>query len=247
LIHFYKRSSGDPSSDVLSEDPMSKNVAVVLSGCGVYDGTEVHEASAICVGLSRAGFKAIFYAPDKTMHHEVNHNTVENAETIRNVLTESARIARGKVLPLEDLTVDKAIAVIIPGGFGAAKNLSNFATGGDPLEVEAEVKRVILEFHSAGKPIGLCCIAPILAAVVLGDKGIKITLGSKGSEEDWPYSETIKKATDLGCKVVDCSVDEVCEDSENKIVTTPAYMFNGEFYQIHDGVVRMVERVLNMA
>jgi len=226
---------------------MSKNVAVVLSGCGVYDGTEIHEASAICVGISRAGFKAVFYAPDMTMFHEVNHNTVENADTVRNVLTESARIARGKVHPLEDLTPEQAVAVIIPGGFGAAKNLSNFATGGDSIEVEPQTKRVIQEFHSAGKPIGLCCIAPILAAAVLGDKAIKITLGKKGSEEDWPYSGTIDKATELGCQVVECSVEEVCEDSQNKIVTTPAYMFNGEFYQIHDGVVRMVERVLQIS
>lgn len=223
-------------------------VAVVLSGCGVFDGSEVHETSAVCVALSRAGKEVEFFAPDKTQHHEINHVTGEDdADTSRNVRIESGRIARGKVSPLSELKPDDVEAVIFPGGFGAAKNLCSFATSSEPT-VDKEVARVLRDFHANGKPIGLCCIAPILAALVLAKedgKNIKMTLGQR-SGEGWPYAATIDKAVEFGVEHQELPVEQICVDEDNKIVTTPAYMYDGKFHQIHDGVAKMVEAVLTM-
>ena len=144
----------------------------------------------------------------------------------------------------QDLNSSSADAVIFPGGFGAAKNLSNFATSSDP-SVDEDVARVINDFHDSKKVIGMCCIAPILAALVLGKgKGVpvKLTLGGKG--DGWPYAGTIDKAAEFGASPVEMSVSEVCVDEENKLVTSPAYMFEGKFHEIHDGVVNMVKEVV---
>ena len=227
---------------------MTDKVAVVLSGCGVYDGSEVHEASAACVAISRAGKEVVFYAPNKTHHHEVNHITGEDdSSTNRNVMVEAGRIARGKVHCLSELTVDSVDAVIFPGGFGAAKNLCTFATSAEP-EVDAEVARVLREFVAAGKPLGLCCIAPILVALVLAKEdgaNVKLTLG-KRTGEGWPYAATIDKAVELGVDHVEMEVNQICVDEERKIVTTPAYMYDAEFHQVFDGVAEMVQSVLAM-
>lgn len=227
---------------------MTDKVAIILSGCGVFDGSEIHEASAACGAVTRSGKKVVFYAPDKTLHHEINHISGEsNDDTSRNVRIESGRIARGKVNPLADLKVDDVDAVIIPGGFGAAKNLSTFATSAEP-NVDEDMARVLREFHSAGKPIALCCIAPIVAALVLAKedgKKIKITLGQR-SGEGWPYAQTIDKAIEFGVEHEALNVDGVCVDEDNKLVTTPAYMFDGDFHEIHDGVAKMVEAALAM-
>lgn len=227
---------------------MADKIAVVLSGCGVFDGTEVHEASAACVSISRAGKQPIFYSIDKTHHHEVNHLTGQNDDaTQRNVMVESSRIARGVVHELSELTTDSVEAVIFPGGFGAAKNLSTFATSPEPT-VDAEVARVLRDFVAAGKPIGLCCIAPILAALILAKEDgipIKITLGLKAGE-GWPYAATIDKAIEFGVQHEEKAVDEICIDEERKIVTTPAFMFDAEFCQVYDGVAKMIEAVLGL-
>lgn len=227
---------------------MTDKIALVLSGCGVYDGSEVHEASAACVAISRAGKKVVFYAPDKSHHHLVNHITGAADEgDSRKVRIEAARIARGEVKSLNELTVDAVDAVIFPGGFGAAKNLSSFATSAEP-QVDEEVARVLRQFVAAGKPMGLCCIAPILAALVLSkDDGMKIkmTLGKAGGE-GWPYAATIDKAIEFGVDHQELEVDAICVDEEHKIVTTPAYMYDAEFHQIHDGVAKMVETVIGM-
>jgi len=221
------------------------DVAVVLSGCGVFDGTEIHEISAVCAALSRAGKKPVFFAPDKPLFHEVNHANGEAGETERNVLIESARIARGKVAPLADLKASDFAAVVFPGGFGAAKNLSNFATSSDP-SADEEVARVISEFHGEKKPMAFCCIAPILVALVLGKAGtkVKLTLGKKGDK--WPYGGTIDKVTEWGCECVEMDVGEVCVDGENKIVSSPAFMYDGAFHEIQDGVSKMIDELMKI-
>jgi len=220
-------------------------VAVVLSGCGVFDGTEVHEISAVCAALSRAGKNMVFFAPDKPLFHEVNHVNGQDGATERNCLIESARIARGKVAPVSELKASDFAAVVFPGGFGAAKNLSNFATSSDP-SVDEEVARVISEFHAEKKPMAFCCIAPVLVALVLGKGGtkVKLTLGKTG--EKWPYGGTIEKVTELGCECVEMEVSEVCVDEENKIVSSPAFMYDGAFHEIQDGVSKMVDELVKI-
>lgn len=221
-------------------------IAVILSGCGVYDGTEVHEAAAALAALSRAGAEIAMFAPDKDQAHVVDHTKGAEMDQPRNVLLESARIARGAVKPLSELTADDADAALFPGGFGAAKNLSDFGFKGADMTVDPDVERIISSFHSAGKPLALCCIAPILAAKVLGSSGPTLTLGNCGSEEDWPYQGAIEAAKSFGANMELKGVEEVCVDLDNKIVTTPAFMYNGQFHQIQDGVGAMVDELLKM-
>lgn len=188
------------------------------------------------------------FAPDRDQMHVVNHMNGEEQSNARNVLQESARIARGNVKTLDQLKAADFDALFIPGGFGAAKNLSDFGVNGANMAVKDDVTAVLKEFHAAQKYIGLCCIAPILAAKVFGSnsggEGAKITLGSKGSEEDWPYQGSIDAATSFGNDMVEADIDAVVHDEKNKIVTAPAYMKGTATpAQISDNVKKMVDTV----
>eukprot|EP00668_Euglena_longa_P042689 GGOE01056515.1.p1 GENE.GGOE01056515.1~~GGOE01056515.1.p1 ORF type:complete len:258 (-),score=100.19 GGOE01056515.1:333-1061(-) len=224
-----------------------KRVAVVLSGCGVYDGSEVHEASAVLVHLSRAGAVASIYAPKAPQMHVVDHVTGQAVEDeTRNVLSESARIARGNIAALSELKVAEVDALIFPGGFGAAKNLSNFATRGADMALNPEVEKLIKAMHSANKPIGLCCIAPILVAKAL--PGVKITMGKETDEKGrFPFHEATAVAKQLGAQHVPQDIDGVVVDTANKVVTAPAFMCNTAIHEVFDSVGRMVGKVLELA
>lgn len=229
------------------------SVGVVLSGCGVYDGTEVHEAAAVCSALTRAGKTPVFYAPSMKLYHEINHvRGTDNPDSDRNVLVESGRIARGKVLELSELTSNDVEALVFPGGFGAAKNLSTFGVSDQP-EVNEDVARVLREFNEAGKPIGMMCIAPVLAAMVFSrddGKAVKLTLGrrerSEGEEGSWPFASALDKVAEMSqaVELVEAGVDEVVVDEDNKLFTTPAFMYDGKFHQIHDGVAKMIQSLV---
>jgi len=186
------------------------------------------------------------YAPDIPQMHVIKHNQgAESEGETRNVLVESARISRGNVKPLAELKSGDCDALIIPGGFGAAKNLSNFAVKGADMTVHEDVERVIKEFHAAKKPIGMCCIAPVLAARVL--KGASLTLGGSDAEGGkWPYAGSLEAARSMGANVVEKTVAEVEVDEANRLVTTPAFMYEGKFHEIQDGVSAMVKAVLKM-
>nr|XP_055169719.1 glutamine amidotransferase-like class 1 domain-containing protein 3, mitochondrial [Nyctereutes procyonoides] len=175
-------------------------VALVLSGCGVYDGTELQEAAAVLVHLSRGEAEVQTFAPDIPQMHVVDHTKGQPSESeSRNVLTESARITRGKITDLARLSAANHDAAIFPGGFGAAKNLSTFAIDGKDCRVHEDVERVLKEFHKAGKPIGLCCIASVLAAKVL--HGVEVTVGHEQEEGGkWPYAGTVEAIKALGAK-----------------------------------------------
>lgn len=223
----------------------SAKVAVVLSGCGVYDGTEIHEASAILVHLSRGGAEVQMYAPDVTQMHVVDHRKGQPSQESRNVLAESARIARGNITELAKLSASNYDAVIFPGGFGAAKNLSTFAVDGHDCTVNKEVERVLKDFHKASKPIGLCCISPVLAAKVL--PGVEVTVGHEEEEGGkWPYAGTAQAITALGAKHKVKDVTEAHVDKKNKVVTSPAFMCDTKLHLIFDGIGSMVKDVLKL-
>lgn len=225
---------------------MHSKVAVVLSGCGVYDGTEIHESSAVLVHLSRGGADVSMFAPNVEQMHAINHLKGEPLDTSRNVLQESARIARGKVQDLSDLKASQFDAVIFPGGFGAAKNLSSFATDGPSMKVNSDVERVIKDFHSSKKPIGLCCIAPVLAAKVI--QGCEVTVGSDQEEDGrWPHAGAAGAVGAMGGKHVKKNVTESHTDETNKIVTTPAFMCETKIHEVFDGIGQMVDQVLKLA
>ncbi|XP_065071994.1 ES1 protein homolog, mitochondrial-like [Rhopilema esculentum] len=231
---------------MLSTGRSLSTIAVVLSGCGVYDGSEVHEASAVLVSLSRESADYKVYAPDKPQMHTVNHMTGEEIKgDNRNVLIESARIARGKIEKLSELDVSKHDAVIFPGGFGAAKNWCDFAVKQADCTVDEEVSTVLKNFHAAKKPIGLCCIAPVLAAKVI--PGCEVTMGQESEDGGrWPFAGACGAVKAMGSTHVPKNVDEIHIDQANKVVTTPAFMCDTKFHEIHDGVAKMVKGVLGL-
>ncbi|KAM8749092.1 glutamine amidotransferase-like class 1 domain-containing protein 3, mitochondrial [Acanthopagrus schlegelii] len=224
---------------------MGKRVAVVLAGCGVYDGSEIHEASAVLVHLSRGGATVNMFAPNIDQMHVVNHLKGEPSEEKRNVLVESARLARGNIQDLSKLSVKDHDAVIFPGGFGAAKNLCTWAVQGKDCSVNDEVKAALQAFHGEGKPIGLCCISPVLAAKVF--PGCEVTVGIENDDKYPDTAGTADAINQLGCKHVSKSVGESHVDEKNKLITTSAFMCNAPIHEIFDGIGAMVKDVLKLA
>jgi enhancing lycopene biosynthesis protein 2 len=215
----------------------NKSVAVILSGCGVFDGSEIHESVSLLLGLAQAGAKVKCFAPNIKQAHVINHLTQTPTDESRNVLEESARIARGNIEDIKDLNVDHYDAAFFPGGFGAAKNLSNFAFTEADYTVIPEIEAVLKKFHESKKPIGLCCISPVLAAKVFPN--CKVTIGSDEG--------TAGRITSAGSTNVNKNVEEVCIDKDNLLVTTPAYMCDTTLDKIFEGIQRMVNNVLQLA
>lgn len=214
-----------------------KQVAVVLSGCGVYDGAEIHEAVLTLLALDRAGAQAVCFAPDKPQLHVINHLSGDEMPESRNVLLESARIARGNIQPLSQADAGQLDALIVPGGFGAAKNLSSFATQGAECSVDPDLSRLIREIHKLNKPMGFMCIAPALLPKVI-DKPLRLTIGN-----DPDLGEVIDA---MGGEPVICPVDDIVVDIENKVVTTPAYMLAQSIGEAARGIDKLVSRVLDL-
>lgn len=215
------------------EDSMGKKVAFVLSGCGVKDGSEIHEAVAALIALDRAGYEVIFTAPDIQQAATVDHST-ENFESVgRNALTEAARIARGNIRPLSELKPADYDAVMFPGGFGAALTLCSFASDGPGCSVNPEVESLINDALQSGKPIAAMCIAPVILARTI--PGAKVTIGS--------HPETADAINSMGAVHVDCPVEESVVDVARKLVTTPAYMLAGGPAEVFEGALSMVEKL----
>jgi len=213
-------------------------IGVCLSGCGVNDGAEIHESVITALTLDRAGAEIIYTAPDVEQTKVVNHLTGEELNETRNVLVESARIARGEITDLGKLTSDDLDALIFPGGFGAALNLCDFALKGADCHIHPEVKRIIQEMLAAQKPLGFICIAPALfaRAVKNADMTAKITIGN-----DQATADQIEK---LGSQHEICSVDDCIVDEENKIVSTPAYMLAGNISEAASGIEKLVHQIM---
>ena len=210
--------------------------AVVLAGCGVYDGSEVNEAVLTLLALENEGVKYQCFAPDVEQLHVINHLTGEVAEgETRNVLVEAARIARGNVIALSEACVEDYDALLVPGGFGAAKNLSDFAVNGSEMTVQAEFLAFARAMHSAKKPIGLICIAPAMAAAIFGE-GVECTIGND--------QQTVAAIEEMGAKHIPCVVQNTSVDVSNKLVTTPAYMLAGSISEAQQGISKCVSEVL---
>jgi enhancing lycopene biosynthesis protein 2 len=219
---------------------MKPKVGVVLSGCGVYDGAEIHESVLTLLALDRAGAQAVCLAPDVAQRHVVNHLTGQPAEgETRNVLVEAARIARGKVTNLAGFDPSSLDALVLPGGFGAAKNLCDFAFRGADCEVHPEVARVVRAVHATGKPVGALCIAPVLLAKLLGSEKPRLTIGS-----DPGTAAAIGK---MGAEHVSCGGGRAVVDEEKRLVTTPAYMLDSSISEVSAGIEKLVAELLRMA
>lgn len=212
-------------------------VGVVLSGCGVFDGSEIHEATLTLFFLDKKGAEIIIMAPEEDQKDVINHLKQQPLEEKRNILVESARIARGNIKSIRDVKADELDALIFPGGFGAAKNLSNFTEKGENCTVHPNVERLIKDMHSQGKPMGFICIAPVLAAKVLGNK-VQVTIGN-----DKNVSTAIEK---MGAYHIECPVDMAVIDSKNKVVSTPAYMLAESIKDLESGIKMLVNNVLKL-
>lgn len=214
-----------------------KTVGVVLSGCGVFDGAEIHESVLTILALDRAGVRVLFFAPDKPQLHVINHLTGEELTEQRNVLVESARITRGQITPLSSANSEQLDALIVPGGFGAAKNLSDFAIKGSECTIDPDLAKLTQSMHKSGKPIGFMCISPVMLPKLLG-KPIRLTIGND--------PDTIDAIEVMGGEHVICPVDDVVVDAENKVVTTPAYMLAESISEAAKGIDKLVAKVLDL-
>ena len=216
---------------------MSKKIAVILSGCGVYDGAEVHESVITLLRLDQRGAQVECFAPDIAQLHVINHLTGEEMPESRNVLVESARIARGAVKDIGQANAADFDALIVPGGFGAAKNLSNFAVEGAGCSVNPQVLELAEAFAEAGKPVGLICISPALAAKIYGP-GVTCTIGND--------ADTAAALDKMGATHLECTVEDIVEDQARKLVSTPAYMLGKNISEVASGINKLVDRVLEL-
>jgi len=216
---------------------MSKKVAVILSGCGVYDGAEIHESVITLLRLDQRGAQVQCFAPNIAQLHVINHLTGEEMPESRNVLVESARIARGNVKDLREARAEDFDALIVPGGFGSAKNLSNFAVEGAGCSVQPQVLALAEAFAEAGKPVGLICISPALAAKIYGP-GVTCTIGTD--------ADTAAAVTKMGGTHEECLVTDIVEDTARKLVSTPAYMLAQNISEAASGINKLVDRVLEL-
>jgi enhancing lycopene biosynthesis protein 2 len=217
-----------------------KRVGVILSGSGFLDGAEIQEATLTLLFLDRRGAKVTAMAPDVKQMHVVDHVKGEpSAGESRNVLVEAARIARGAVVDVKRVKAADLDALILPGGYGAAKNLCTFATEGVKLQVNPDVERLVRDMASAGKPLGFICIAPVIAAKVLGSRKVKLTIGNDPA--------TAAALGALGASHVDSPVDQIVVDEKNKVVSTPAYMLGPSIAPVAAGIEKLVAAVLEMA
>ena len=217
-----------------------KKVGVLLSGCGVNDGAEIHESVLTMLFLDKAGVEMILMAPNIDQMHVINHYTGQEMEEYRNVLVESSRIARGEIKDMAEVSGNDLDALIIPGGFGVAKNLCDYAMAGAECSVNPDVYRLIAELRLIEKPIGAICIAPVMMAKILGEQeeSANMTIG---------YDETT--STDIismGSKHVECPVSEMIIDEEKKIVTTPAYMEAKSIKEAAEGIEKLINQILSM-
>jgi len=215
-----------------------KKIGVILSGCGVYDGSEIHEAVLTLLALAQSGAEAVCFAPDEDQSDVINHlngDVVVNES--RHVLTEAARICRGQIKPLRDASATELDGLIVPGGFGAAKNLSTFAQEGGDCTVNPDLYRLVRDCHAQKKPLGFMCIAPVMLPKIL-PVPVRITIGTD--------LDTAELLEDMGAEHVPCPVDDIVVDEEQKVVTTPAYMLAKSIDEAALGINKLVRHVLSL-
>lgn len=224
---------------------MKKKVAVLLSGCGVFDGAEIYESVLTLLRLDERDAEYRCIAPDALQMHVVDHASGEEVEdsrepgsASRSILQEAARLARGDILELSQASPDDYDAVILPGGFGVAKNFSTFASEGAECEVRNDVRQFVQAFHKAGKPIGLMCIAPAITARLVAP-GILCTVGSDPGVEGALIA--------MGGLHKTCAVDDIIVDNTHKVVSTPAYMLASRITEARDGIFKLVDKVLDLS
>ena len=215
-------------------------VGVLLSGSGVQDGSEIHESVLTALSLEKLRAEIVFMAPNIDQMHVMNHYTGQEMDEFRNVLVESARIARGNIKDLAEIRGEDLDALIIPGGLGVAKNLSDYAMSGSECSVNPDVYRLVVEMLISKKPIGAICIAPAMMSKILSEQNLSanLTVGSDAA--------TSKDIEAMGSQHQNCSTKEVVVDVKNKIVSTPAYMDAKSISEVAEGIEKLVNEIVSM-
>ena len=227
---------------------MNMKIGVIFSGSGVYDGTEIQEGVFTLLSIKKVGGEAVCFAPDVNQHHVVNHITGEEMNETRNVLVESARIARGNIQSLDAFDSSQLDALVLPGGFGAAKNLTKWAFSGPNGEINEQVKNAIISMVKEGKPVAGLCMGPTVIAKALEGSGVTATLTVGTTEETSPYEiDAISQGMEkTGATAVMKTVEEISVDTENKIVTAPCYMMEADILQIRNNIQKAVDALVKL-
>lgn len=215
-----------------------KKIAVILSGSGVFDGAEIHESVLALHAIEKQGASWHCFAPNIEQLHVINHITGEEMAETRNVLTEAARIARGNIEDVAKLNAEEFDALLLPGGFGAAKNLTDFAVNGAECSINTHVASACRAFAQARKPAGYLCIAPAIIPMIY-DNGVKGTIGNDDA--------TASAFNALGGEHITCEVDDIVFDKEHKVLSTPAYMLAGNISQAASGIEKLVSKLVEIA
>ena len=217
-----------------------KKIGVLLSGSGANDGSEIHEAVIAMLALDRAGCETVLMAPNIDQMHVINHYTGQEMDEFRNVLVESARIARGNIKDMAEVEAADIDALIIPGGFGVTKNLCDYAMAGIECSINPDAYRLVSEIIISEKPIGAICIAPALIAKILSEQGrsANLTIGYD--------DQTSKDIKGMGSNHFECNVEDILVDEKNKIVTTPAYMDAKSIKEAAEGIEKLIDKILSM-
>jgi enhancing lycopene biosynthesis protein 2 len=217
--------------------------AVFLSGCGVYDGAEIQESVLTLLSLKQNGFNYQCFAPDVAQHHVINHRTGKETGETRNVLVEAARIARGEIKPLSDYCAADFDAVVLPGGFGVAKNFSKWAFDGPQGEILPEVAQALRDTVAAKKAIAALCMAPTTLARAIGKEGpsLTMTVGTATEASPYPIADISAGMATLGMNTAACSADQVCVDATNRVVTVPCYMMEADILTVARGIAAGME------
>jgi enhancing lycopene biosynthesis protein 2 len=223
------------------------NIGVVLSGCGVYDGSEIHEAVSVLLSIEQNGGDYICYAPDIEQHHVVNHKTGEETQETRNVLVEAARIARGNISNIATAKPSLLDALVIPGGFGAAKNLTKWAFEGPDGDINSELRKLIIDMIAEGKPIvGLCMGPTVIAKAVEGTISLKLTVGTTKESSPYDIEEVNQGIIKTGSSVELCSINQICYDEENRVITAPCYMMDASVLEVYNNTKMAIDKLFEI-
>lgn len=227
--------------------PMKK-VGVILSGCGVYDGSEIQEAVLTFLEIVREGGTYQCYAPDINQHHVINHRTGEEMKETRNILIESARIARGDIKPLSEFNITDVDAIVIPGGFGAAKNLTKWAFSGPDGDILSDLKKAISSCVDAGKPVVGLCMGPTVIAKALEDTKVRarMTVGSTKGKSPYDIASIMGGMEKTGVVAEMREIDEISIDKNYKIITAPCYMMEGNIADVHKNIHQAIHALFNI-
>lgn len=228
---------------------MALKVGVLLSGCGVFDGAEIHESVFTLLAIEELGAEAVCIGIDRPQQHVVNHASGQEMSETRNMLVEAARIARGKIRELGSVTLNDIDGLVIPGGFGSAKNLTTWAFAGPQSEILLSVKEFLQQLNLAGKPIAALCVSPVVVAKALQGTGVAatMTLGSDAAPSEYDINDFSAGLEATGVAVVMKRKDEVQVDTANKIVSAPCYMMETDLMTLRKNIFDAVKALVELA